>query len=114
MNKFKKDDVVKVIAGRDKGKTGKILNVVYGPNGVHKVLVENVNKVKKHVKPNPNINEQGGIKEIEKPIHVSNVAHINGEGKVEKVGFKFIEHENKLKRKVRYFKKSGELLASES
>ena len=114
MNKFRKDDIVKVIAGRDKGKTGKILAVYPAPNGGTKVLVENVNKVKKHVKPNPNVNEQGGIKEIEKPLSASNVAHINAEGHIEKVGFKFVENENKHKRKVRYFKRSGELLASES
>ncbi len=114
MNKLKKGDLVRVLAGRDKGKEGKILKVVNGSLKGVRVLVENVNKIKKHVKPNPNINEPGGIKEMERPIHGSNVAHINAEGMIEKVGFKFVENDNKHKRKVRYFKKSGELLDVEN
>lgn len=110
MNKLRQGDLVRVIAGRDKGKEGKILKVVNSTSKGIKVLVEGVNFVKKHVKPNPNINEPGGIKTVERPIHSSNVALVNGEGKIEKVGFKFVEHENKHKRKVRYFKSSGELL----
>ena len=70
MNKIKKGDEVIVIAGKDKGKTGKILSVL---EGGERFLVEGINLVKKHVKANPNINERGGIVSKPMSIHRSNV-----------------------------------------
>ncbi len=68
--KVKQNDKVMVISGKDKSKVGKVLRTF---KDKEKVLVEGINKVKKHVKPNPYKQEQGGIKEQEAPIHVSNV-----------------------------------------
>lgn len=70
MNKIKKGDEVIVIAGKDKGKIGKILSLI---DKGEKFLVEGINLVKKHVKANPNINERGGIVSKPMPIHRSNV-----------------------------------------
>ena len=69
MNKLRKGDEVVVITGRDKGRRGTIIRVVDAGH----VLVENVNMVKRHTKPNPARNTQGGIVEKEAPIHISNV-----------------------------------------
>ena len=102
MKRIKSGDTVIVIAGRSKGHIGTVKQVT-GDS----VVVEGANLVKKHVKPNPNINEPGGIKTLEKPVHISNVAIYNSvTGKSDKVGFKFLE-DNK---KVRYFKSNGELV----
>lgn len=99
--RLKKDDTVIVIAGRDKGRTGKITKILDS----NKLLVEGVNMVKKHVRPNPNKNEQGGILEREAPIHRSNVALLNSEtNKADRVGFKLL----KDGKKVRVFKSNGE------
>ena len=76
-SKIKKDDLVRVIAGKDKGKEGKVLSVDLKN---HKVLVEGVNKVYKHSKPSA-ANQQGGIIEKEAPIHVSKLNRINENGK---------------------------------
>lgn len=106
MQKIKKGDVVIVTAGKDKGRTGSVLQVVKDSG---KVLVENVNKVKRHVKPNPNVGEPGGIVEQERPLDMSNVMHYNSSTKKgEKVGIKTLEDG----RKVRYFKSNGESLDS--
>ena len=106
MQKIKKGDVVIVTTGKDKGRTGSVLQVV-GEND--KVLVENINKVKRHVKPNPNVGEPGGIVEQERPLHISNVMHYNPTTqKGEKVGIKTLDDN----RKVRYFKSNGESLDS--
>lgn len=70
---IKKNDQVRVLAGRDKGQTGRVLEVL--PEK-HRVIVENVNKIKKHVRPNPGKQIRGGILEEAGPIHVSNVALI--------------------------------------
>ena|SRR5436190_19543570 len=70
MNKLRKGDEVVVIAGKDKGKTGKILSLI---DDGKKLLVEGINLVKKHVKANPNANERGGIQSKTMPIHRSNV-----------------------------------------
>lgn len=103
MNKIKKDDNVVVIAGKNKGMKGKILKILAN----NKVIVEGINIVKKHVKPNPNKGIQGGIKEQEAPIHCSNVALLNpATNQSEKVGFKFLEDG----RKVRYLKSSNEII----
>ncbi|WP_094751392.1 50S ribosomal protein L24 [Psychromonas sp. CD1] len=100
--KLKRDDEVIVIAGKDKGKTGKISKVL--ANG--KLIIEGVNTVKKHQKPNPQAGVTGGIIEQEAPIEVSNVAILNPEtGKGDRVGFR-LENEQK----VRFFKSNNELV----
>jgi large subunit ribosomal protein L24 len=91
---LKKDDKVKVIAGKDKGKIGKILKVDRKEN---RVVVENINKVKRHVKPNMQ-NRQGGIIEKEAPIHSSNVMILCSQCmKPSRVGFKILEDGKKVR-----------------
>ncbi|TDI77042.1 MAG: 50S ribosomal protein L24 [Betaproteobacteria bacterium] len=103
MKKIKKGDDVIVITGKDKGKRGTVLRV----ENASLVVVEGINKVKKHTKPDPNKGVTGGIIEMEKPIQVSNVAIFNSATKkADRVGFKTLED----KRKVRYFKSNGELV----
>ena len=98
----KKGDKVMVISGKDKGKTGVILSALPKKD---RVLVEGVNIVKKHSKPSQ-MNPQGGIINQEAPIHVSNVMPIDPKtGEPTRVGVK-VENGNK----VRYAKKSGEVL----
>lgn len=102
MRKIKKGDQVVVITGKDKGKRGNVLRVFADD----RVLVENVNMVKRHTRPNPNKNIAGGILDKEAPIHISNVALFNSAtGKGERAGFRQLEDG----RKVRYFKRSGEV-----
>jgi len=109
LRNIKKNDTVVVLTGKSKGLTGKVLRVFTRTN---KVLVEGANLVKKHVKPNPQAGEQGGIIEREAPIHISNVAVAlslkkgAGTKKYSKVGIKTLEDG----RKVRYFKFNGELV----
>lgn len=99
----KKDDKVFVISGKDKGKTGRILEAYPREN---RVLVEGVNMIKKHQKPNQE-NPQGGIITKEAPIHVSNVMLIDPKsGKPTRVGYKTLENG----KKVRIAKKSGEVI----
>jgi large subunit ribosomal protein L24 len=101
MLKIKRDDEVVVIAGKDKGKRGKVLKVLEK----NRLLVAGVQMVKKHQKPNPQAGVAGGIIEKEAPIQVSNVALFNGAtNKGDRVGFKVLE-DNK---KIRIFKSSGE------
>jgi large subunit ribosomal protein L24 len=103
-NKFRKGDEVIVLTGKDKGKRGTITKVIT-ENG--RVVVENINMVKKHQKPNPNMNIPGGIIEKEMSIDVSNVAMFNPvTGKADRVGFKFLDDG----RKVRVFKSNGEVV----
>ena len=99
-SKIKKDDLVQVIAGKDKGKTGKVMSVDLKNK---KVLVEGVNMVKKHAKPSA-ANQQGGIINQEAPIDMSNVMYLHN-GQPTRVGFK-IEGEQK----VRFAKKTGEVI----
>jgi large subunit ribosomal protein L24 len=100
MNRIRKGDEVVVTTGRSKGQRGHVLRVVG-----EKLLVENVNMVKKHQKPNPAVNQAGGIVEKEAPIHRSNVLLYNpGTGKGDRVFFKTLEDG----RKVRIFKSTGE------
>jgi large subunit ribosomal protein L24 len=100
MNRIRKGDEVIVIAGRSKGLRGHVLRV----DG-EKLLVENVNMVKKHQKPNPAMNRGGGIVEKEAPIHNSNVMLFNpATGKGDRVYNKTLEDG----RKVRIFKSNGE------
>lgn len=91
---IKKDDKVKIIAGKDKGKIGKVLKVVKKDE---RILVENVNKVKRHVKPNAK-NRQGGIVEAEAPIAVSNVMLVCGKClKAARVRHKMLDDGKKVK-----------------
>lgn len=98
-SKIKKDDLVQIITGKDKGKTGKVLSVDTKNN---KVLVEGVNMVSKHSKPSMT-NQQGGIIEKEAPIDISNVMYVH-KGKPVRIGF-----EGEKKDKVRVAKVNGKL-----
>ena len=98
--RLKKDDTVKIIAGKDKGLTGKIVKV---DPVKERVIVQGANMVKKTMKKQ-NAQDKGGIVEVEAPIHVSNVALVS-KGSVSNVGYKM---ENG--KKVRYAKKTGEVL----
>ncbi|WP_302173575.1 50S ribosomal protein L24 [uncultured Hydrogenophaga sp.] len=101
MNKIRSGDEVIVIAGRDKGKRGKVLQRA----DEDRVVVEGVNIVKKHAKPNPMKGVAGGIIEKTMPIHQSNIAIFNGAtGKADRVGVKVLADG----KKVRVFKSSGE------
>jgi len=101
MNKIRKGDDVIVIAGRDKGKRGKVLLRA----DESRLVVEGINRVKKHVKPNPMKGESGGIVEKNMPIHQSNVAIFNGAtGKADRVGIKVLADG----KRVRVYKSSGE------
>lgn len=102
MQKIRTGDEVIVRAGRDKGKRGRVVRVLADD----RLLVEGVNMVKRHTRPNPQRNVTGGIVDKEAPIHRSNVAVYNAtSGKGERVGFRTLEDG----RKVRYFKQSGEV-----
>jgi len=101
MQRIRKGDEVIVIAGRDKGKRGTVLRRV----DAEFVVVEGVNRVKKHTRPNPMKGETGGIVDKDMPIHVSNVALFNpATQKGDRVGFKQLDDG----RKVRVFKSNGE------
>ena len=106
--KIRKGDMVVVTTGKEKGKRGSVLRV-YADD---RVLVEGVNRVKKHQRPNPMKNQQGGIIEKEMPLHVSNVRLVNpATGKGDRVGFKFLEAQGATAgRKVRFFKSNGEVV----
>lgn len=105
MKKIRKGDNVIILSGKDKGKQSTVIKF----ESVEKVIVRDVNRVKSHVKPNPSKNIIGGIVEIEKPIHVSNIAIFNSDkNKADRVGFRFNESGNK----VRYFKSDGALIDS--
>ena len=101
--KIRRDDEIVVLAGKDKGKQGKVLRVLASED---RLVVEGVSLVKKHTKPNPQLGEPGGIVEKEASIHVSNVAIVNpATGKADRVGFRFEDE-----KKVRFFKSNGELV----
>ena len=105
MEKIRKGDEVVVISGKDKGKRGTVLRRV----DAERVVVEGVNRVKKHVKPNPVKGVVGGIVEKDMPIDVSNVALFNpATGKGDRVGFRPLEDG----KKVRVFKSNGELVSA--
>jgi large subunit ribosomal protein L24 len=84
--KIKRNDQVLVIAGKDKGKRGRVLRVITDKD---RVLVEGVGMIKKHVKANPQRNVAGGILEQEAPIHISNVMLVDSEGNPTRVGYRF-------------------------
>lgn len=103
MRKIKKGDDVIIITGKDKGKRGTVLRII----DADLVVIEGANKVKKHQRPNPNKGTTGGIVEMEKPVHISNVALFNpATQKADRVGIRILED----KRKVRFFRSNGELL----
>ncbi len=103
MRKIKKGDTVVVLSGRDKGARGTVVEVRGGDH----VIVENVNRVKKHQRPNPQANQQGGIIEKEMPLPMSKVAIWNPSAKKpDRVGFKKLADG----RKVRCFRSNGEML----
>jgi large subunit ribosomal protein L24 len=104
MLKIKRDDEVVILAGKDKGKRGKVRKVLDND----KLIVSGVNMIKKHTRPNPQEGVAGGIVEKEAPIQVSNVAIFNPEtSKADRVGFK-VDGESK----IRVFKSSGEAIDS--
>jgi large subunit ribosomal protein L24 len=104
VSKIRKGDTVVVLSGRDKGRQGQVLQVVGG--GTH-VVVENVNKSKKHQKPNQQANQPGGIIDKEMPLAVSKVAIWNvGAKRADRIGYKTLTDG----KKVRYFKSNGEML----
>ena len=102
-SKIRRDDEVVILAGKDKGKTGKVTKVLVEDS---KVFVEGVNLVKKHQKPVPQLQQAGGIVDKEAPLHVSNVAILNpATGKADRVGFRIEDG-----KKVRFFKSNNELI----
>jgi large subunit ribosomal protein L24 len=104
--KIKKDDSVKVISGRDKGKTGRVLHV---DRERGKVLVEGVSMVKRHTRPNPQRQIKGGIAERESQIAISNVMIVTSGGVATRVGYR-LEGSGATRRRVRIARKGGELL----
>lgn len=105
MKRIKSKDTVMVMAGKSKGHIGVVKRV-----NEEKVWVEGANLVKKHVKPNPQLDQKGGIVSQEAAIHISNVALYNSATeKADKIGFRFIERNGKTI-KVRYFKSNDELV----
>jgi len=103
VKRIRKGDTVVVTAGRDKGRTGTVVSVQ--PDG--RLLVENVNMIKKHQRPNPQRAVQGGIIQREAPLAASNVALLNpGTKKADRIGVRTL----KDGRKVRFFKSNGELV----
>jgi large subunit ribosomal protein L24 len=108
MSKIRKGDQVVVTTGREKGKRGTVLRVLAS----NKVLVEGVNRAKKHQRPNPVKGQTGGIVDKEMPIHISNVMLVNpATGKGDRVGYKFLEaQKGQEARKVRFFKSNGEVV----
>jgi large subunit ribosomal protein L24 len=103
MRRIKKGDNVIVTTGKDKGRRGSVLRLVDAEH----VLVEGVNKVKKHQKPNPMKNNTGGIIDKEMPIHISNVMLFNPTTqKADRIGIKVLDDG----RRVRYFKSNGEMV----
>ena len=100
--KIKKGDRVVLITGKDKGKSGEVLRVLRAED---RVLVQGVNKIKRHTRPSQT--NAGGIVEKEAPVHISNVAHIDpSTSDPTRVGYKVLEDG----RKVRFAKRSGEVL----
>ena len=98
-----RNDQVVVIAGKNKGQTGRVLRVIADKE---RVLIEGVGLVKKHVKPNPQANIKGGIAEQEAPIHISNVALIDSNGKATRAGIRIADG-----KRERYAKTTGETIA---
>ncbi|WP_394766529.1 50S ribosomal protein L24 [uncultured Paludibaculum sp.] len=104
--RIRKNDTVKVIAGKDKGKVGRVLEV---NRETGRILVEGVQMSKKHVKPNPAQGVKGGIAEREAPIHVSNVMIVTSDGHTSRIGVK-VENVGGKTRRIRIARKTGETL----
>jgi len=102
----KRDDTVKVIAGRDKGKSGRVLSV---DRDRARALVEGINMVKRHTRPNPQKQIKGGIAERESPIHISNLMLTTSDGIATRIGYRLETTGGKTHR-VRIARKTGELL----
>ena len=103
MRKIRKGDNVIVISGRDKGRKGAVIGVLEDDM----VLVENINRVKRHTRGNPQLNQAGGILEKEAPLHVSKVALFNpATQKADRIGIKSLADG----KRVRYFKSNGEMI----
>jgi len=103
MKRIRKGDEVVVLTGRNKSERGKVLRVMDDD----RIIVEGVNMVKRHTRPNPQMGQPGGIIEKEAPIHVSNVAIFNAAtGKADRIGFRTLDDG----RKVRIFKSNGEVV----
>ena len=103
MRKIRKGDDIVVLTGRDRSKRGTVLRVV----DIDHLLVEGINRVKKHQKPNPAKGETGGIIDKEMPIHISNVALFNpATKKADRIGIRQLEDG----RRVRFFKSNGEVV----
>ena len=103
MQKIKIGDTVIVLTGKDKGRTGRVLKAAKK----ERLLVEGINLIKKHVRGNPQQNEQGGIIEREAGIHISNLAILNPQtNRADRVGIKVLEDG----KKVRYFKSNDEVI----
>lgn len=104
MQKIKQGDEIVVIVGKDKGKQGKVTKILDN----NKILVEGINRVKKHQRGNPNLGISGGIVDKEMPIDMSNVALYNPKTKkADRVGFRILEDG----KKVRYFKSTNEVVS---
>ena len=102
-SKIRRDDEIIVLAGKDKGKTGKVTKVLVEDS---KVFVEGINLIKKHQKPVPQLQQPGGIVDKEAPLNVSNIAIVNpATGKADRVGFRIEDG-----KKVRFFKSNNELV----
>ncbi len=99
--KLKKDDTVKVLTGKEKGKTGRILSV---DSEKDRVFIHGLNLVKKAVRKKSQ-QDKGGIIEIEAPVHISNVAFVTKNGQISKIGYKFQDG-----KKVRIARKTGEVI----
>lgn len=107
MNKIIKGDKIIVIAGKDKGKQGEVVKVLG-----NKIVVDGVNVVKRHQKPNPMRGIEGGVVVKNMPLAISNVAIVNPEtNKADRVGVKLIESDGKVKR-VRFFKSNGSIIGA--
>ncbi len=105
MDKIRKGDEVVVITGKDKGKRGTVLRRV----DAERVVVEGINRVKKHVKPNPVKGVVGGVVDKDMPLHISNISLYNpATKKADRVGFKLLDDGTK----VRVFKSSGEVVGA--
>ena len=108
--RIKQGDNVVILAGKDKGKTGNVKKVLRKDN-VIKVLVEGAQLVKEHQRPNPQTGQSGGIVTKEAPIHVSNVALVDSEGKPRRVNIKpAAQTGNEKMKKIRCYRSQGELV----
>jgi large subunit ribosomal protein L24 len=105
---IRKNDTVKVISGKDKGKTGRVLDVIASRGTV---LVEHVAMIKRHTRPNPAKQIKGGVAEREAAIHISNVMLVGSDGKPTRIGMK-VEKVGNKERRTRMGRKTGEIIPS--